>query len=172
MLILSSWPEPLGLYDELAEHEVDWVLRLITEVRSMRAELNVPDKSKIILILKEPEEIAIKSVREHTELIKTLTRLDSIDFSDAEVPSNAAQTVLGSTTLIIPLDDIFNVGEEKIRLGREINTLDEEIMRIDKKLENKNFTSKAPQKIIQEQKDKREGYESSRAKLQDALSRL
>ena len=172
MLILSSWPEPLDLYDELAEHEVDWVLRLITEVRSMRAELNVPDKSKIILILKEPEEIAIKSVREHTELIKTLARLDSIDFSDAAIPSNSAQTVLGSTTLIIPLDDIFNVGEEKIRLGREINTLDEEIMRIDKKLENKNFTSKAPLKIIQEQKDKREGYESSRAKLQDALSRL
>ena len=69
-------------------------------------------------------------------------------------------------------DDIFNVDEEKIRLGREINTLDDEIMRIDKKLENKNFTSKAPPKIIKEQKDKREGYKSSRAKLQDALSRL
>ena len=172
MLISSCWPENLNLYDERAEHEVDWILSLITAVRSMRAELNVPDKSKIILILKEPEEIAIKSVREHAELIKTLARLVSIEFSDAAVPSNAAQTVLGLTTLVIPLDDIFNVDEEKIRLGREISNLDDEIMRIDKKLDNKNFISKAPPKIIQEQKDKREGYENSRAKLQDALSSL
>jgi valyl-tRNA synthetase len=172
MLINAAWPELGDLSDPTAEAEMDWVVRLITQVRSVRAELNVSDAAKVPLILKNADDIAISCVERHGELIKRLARLEDLEISDAEVPEGAAQSVLDTTTLVIPLAGVIDVGEEKARLEKEIAKLDSEIDRIDNKLGNKNFTSKAPAEVVEAENTKREDYTRSREKVQEALSRL
>ncbi|MBT5941619.1 MAG: valine--tRNA ligase [Rhodospirillaceae bacterium] len=172
MLINAAWPELGDLSDSGAEAEMDWVVRLITQVRSVRAELNVSDAAKVPLILKNAEDIAISCVETHGELIKRLARLEDLEVSDAEVPEGAAQAILDTTTLVIPLSGVVDVSEEKARLEKEIAKLDSEIERIDKKLANENFTSKAPAEVVEEEKVKRTDYESSRVKVEEALERL
>jgi valyl-tRNA synthetase len=172
MLISAAWPDIGDLRNADAEAEMDWIVRLITQVRSVRAELNVSDGAKVPLTLKNADAIATICIERHGELIKRLARLETLEISDADVPEGAAQSVLDTTTLIIPLDGVIDVGEEKARLEKEIAKLDSEIDRIDKKLSNKNFTSKAPAAVVDAENAKRVEYVDSRAKVEEALERL
>ena len=105
----------------------------------------------------------------HAELIKQIARLDTLEISNAEVPKGAAQAILGTTTLVFPLAGDVNVDEEMARLKKEIIRLNGEIERIDNKLLNKSFVEKAPKKVVEEEKVKRDDYERSRSKVQEAL---
>jgi valyl-tRNA synthetase len=172
MLISANWPKLGTLKNADAEAEMDWIVRLITQVRSVRAELNVSDAAKVPLTLKNAEDIAISCVEKHGELIKRLARLEELAISDAEVPEGAAQSVLDTTTLVIPLTGVVDLTEEKARLQKEIEKLNSEIERIDKKLANENFTSKAPAAVVEEEKVKRQDYENSLVKVEEAMNRI
>jgi valyl-tRNA synthetase len=169
MLISAQWPDLDDFSDSTANAEIDWVIRLITQVRSVRSEIKVSDAAKIPLIIKNPGDIETSCVGLYAELIKRIARLDALEISNAEVPKGAAQAVLGTTTLIFPLARDVNVDEETARLKKEIIRLNGEIERIDNKLLNKGFVGKAPKKVVEEEKVKRDNYERSRSKVQEAL---
>jgi valyl-tRNA synthetase len=169
MLISAKWPDLGELTDPNANAEIDWVIRLITLVRSMRSEIKVSDAAKIPLIIKNPGALEASCVDLYAELIKRIARLETLEISDDGVPKGAAQAVLGTTTLVFPLIGNVNVDEEKARLEKEIFRLAGEIERIDNKLSNKNFVEKAPKKVVEEEKVKRGAYERSRSKVQEAL---
>jgi valyl-tRNA synthetase len=172
MLISSAWPDIEDLSDSKVEAEIDWIIRLITQVRSIRAELNVSEGMKVPLFLMNAESIAITCIERHGSLIERLARLQTIQISNEKVPEGAAQSVLGMTTLVIPLDGVIDVDREQARLEKECLRLDSEINRIDKKLSNKKFRSKAPVEIVAAENIKRQEYVGSRAKVQEALKRL
>ena len=169
MLISAKWPDLGELADPGANAEIDWVIRLITLVRSMRSEIKVSDAAKIPLIIKNPGVLEASCVDLYAELIKRIARLETLEISDDGVPKGAAQAVLGTTTLVFPLIGNVNVDEEKARLEKEIFRLAGEIERIDNKLSNKSFVEKAPKKVVEEEKVKRGAYERSRSKVQEAL---
>jgi valyl-tRNA synthetase len=169
MLISAKWPDLGELADPGANAEIDWVIRLITLVRSMRSEIKVSDAAKIPLIIKNPGVLEASCVDLYAELIKRIARLETLEISDDGVPKGAAQAVLGTTTLVFPLISNVNVDEEKARLEKEIFRLGGEIERIDNKLSNKSFVEKAPKKVVEEEKVKRDDYKRSRSKVQEAL---
>ena len=171
-LILAHWPNSLGDADAQAEAEMDWVVKLITQVRSVRAELNVPAGAKIPLILRQADDLAHSCVDRHDSLIMRLARIDDLSISDDEAPKGAVQEVLGATTLVMPLADVIDIDQEKERLNKEIARLDGEIALVDKKLSNKNFTDKAPAKVVEEQYSRREEAEKAKVKVMDALDRI
>jgi valyl-tRNA synthetase len=172
MLISADWPVLEDLSDANAEAEIDWVIRLITQVRSIRAELNVSDGIKVPLVLSNAEDIAVICVERHGHLIERLARLEVLKISNDDIPEGAAQSVLGKTTLVIPLGGEIDVGEEKIRLEKEVEKLNFEIDRIDKKLSNKSFTSKAPLEVVEAENSKRREYAGSLVKVNEALKRF
>jgi len=172
MLIVSSWPEFNDLIDADAEREMDWVVQLIAQVRSVRAELNVQDAVKVPLILRYAEDHAVSYAKRHGELVKRLARLEKIEISDADVPEGAVQSVIGTTTMVIPLAGFVDIEQEKARIEKEISKLDSEIDRIDKKLANKNFITKAPADVVAAETSKREKYLSSRITVKESLERL
>uniref|UniRef100_UPI002603AB5B hypothetical protein n=1 Tax=Asticcacaulis sp. TaxID=1872648 RepID=UPI002603AB5B len=79
---------------------------------------------------------------------------------------------LDEATLILPLADFIDVEKEKARLAKEIGKLEQDIAKIDAKLSNKNFVDKAPEEVIEEQRERRAEADTVRAKLADALARL
>ena len=172
MLITAEWPKSIDRFDPDAKAEMDWVIRLITAVRSVRSEIKVPDGALIPLIIKNPGILENSCIDLHADLIRRIARLDELKISDDEVPEGASQVILGTTTLIFPLAASINTDEEKARLEKEIQRLEGEIDRIAKKLSNKAFVEKAPKEVVEDEKVKRDDYEKSLSKVQEALERL
>ncbi len=172
LLINKAWPTYSGLGDADSSAEIDWVVRLISQVRSVRSEMNVPPGAMVPLTLRNAGELAVRSADRHGALIERLARISDLQVGDGDIPEGSVQDVLDETTLVLPLADVIDIAQEKARLEKEIAKFDQEIEKFDKKLANDNFTAKAPSEVVQEQKDRREEAQASKARLVEALERL
>ncbi len=172
MLIEAPWPE-LGeeLEDRAAEAEMDWVVRLVSAIRSVRAEMNVPPAARIPMRLIGADDRAVGWLRDHEDLIRRLARLDTVD-TEGDVPPGSVQIVHDEATVVLPLAEVIDVAAERARLEREIARRDVEIEKLNKKLSNRQFLEKAPEEIVAEQRDRLAEANAARAKLARALERL
>ena len=173
LLMEASWPTfAADLADETASAELDWVVRLISEVRAVRSEMNVPPSAKLTMLVKDAGAEQLKRLDTHGELITRLARLAAVEPADAVLPEGSVQAVVDGTTYILPLGEVIDIAKERERLSKELVKLDGEIGKIEKKLGNENFISRAPADVVEEQRVRRAGFEQSRDKLSEALGRL
>jgi valyl-tRNA synthetase len=170
LLMLAPWPEHLGLQNAEADAEIGWLIRLVSEVRSVRAEMNVPAGAKVPLVVsgasKETETRALR----HEETLLRLARLETIAFGKA--PPGAVQIVLDEATLALSLAGIIDVDAESKRLRREIDKVGSEIAQLTAKLSNEKFVARAPEHVVEEQRDRKSEAEATATKLEQALKRL
>ena len=172
MLIAASWPDyGASLINKDASDEMDWVIRLVSAVRSVRAELNVPAGAKVPLLIKGASKSDLERLENHMDLIVRQARLEIAKETDS-IPEGAVQTLLDEATLILPLADIMDLDMERARLTKEIAKVDGDIGKIDAKLANEKFLSRAPAHVIEEQKTRKSDAQTTRTRLVDALSRL
>ena len=173
LLISFQWPK-LGedLVDVDANAEMDWVVRLISQVRAVRAEMNVPPKAKIPLILKDAGDMAQARMGRHQGLIQRLARLSSLEELDGEVPKGAIQDVLDEATIILPIAAVIDLDSEKARLEKEIAKMNAEVERFKEKLANEKFIANAPQAVVETEREKLKDAINQRAKIDEALGRL
>jgi valyl-tRNA synthetase len=102
ILALSQWPVPKGLQSAAADDEIGWVQRVISDVRSVRTEMNVPAGAKIPLIVTGATPVVRERTREHEDTISRLARLESITFAE-QAPKGSALIVIGDVTIAYPL---------------------------------------------------------------------
>jgi valyl-tRNA synthetase len=171
LLCLSSWPTFEGLANEQADEEIGWVVKLVSEVRSVRSEMNVPAGAKIPLLLVGVGKATRARAEHHEDTIARLARLDGISFAKTP-PKGAAQIVLGETTAALPLAGVIDMEVERTRLTREIDKCVAEIRKVDVKLANANFVAKAPPQVVEENHERRAAFEATMLKLQTALKRV
>ncbi len=171
MLMLSEWPQHNGLVNAEADAEMEWVIRLITEVRSVRAEMNVPAGAKIPLVLKDASASTGERIARHNDLLCRMARLSEIS-AGSDLPDGSLQFVIDEATGALPIADVIDLTAETERLQKAMAKLDGEIKKIDGKLGNEKFISKAPQAVIDEQRERKATAEAEKAKLADALSKL
>ena len=172
LLISSAWPaSDIAPVDRAAAAEMDWVVRLISEVRAVRSEINVPGGAKIPAILRGAGADSKARLASHRAQIQWLARLEEITL-DGEIPEGSVQLVLDEATLALPLAGIVDFDQERARLKKEIDKLASDIAGIDKKLANKNFTDKAPEEVVAEQHERRTIAADATEKLEAALQRL
>jgi valyl-tRNA synthetase len=172
MLALSRWPACADIpVDSEAGEEVNWTIRLIEGVRSVRAEMNVPAGSKIEMRVNGANPESKRRLAAHQGTIATLARIDEFKL-DAGIPAGSAQIVLDEATIVLPLAGVIDVDQEQARLAREGDKMDSEIGKIQKKLANKQFVAKAPGHVIEAQRERLVEAEARRAKLAEALERL
>ena len=172
-LITAAWPSyGAELTDPDAAAEIDWVIRLISEVRAVRAEMNVPGGAEIPLLVRDANGANQARMGRHRDLIARLARLSSLEPQGGEVPKGAVQIVLDEATAILPLAEVIDVGQELVRLKREVEKAEGEIAKLDKKLGNQQFLAKAPPDVVEEQRERRTESVLLRDKLAAALWRL
>ncbi len=172
MLIHAAWPaDDIAPVNDEAKAELDWTVRFITEVRTVRSELNVPAGARIPAILRGASDQTKARLAANEGQIKSLARIAEIAI-DAELPAGAVQTVLDEATLALPLADVIDLDAERARLSKEIDKLAKEITGYDKKLANKAFLAKAPEDVVAEQHERRSDASEAKAKLEAALERL
>jgi valyl-tRNA synthetase len=148
-----------------------WVVDLVSGVRSIRAEMNVPPAAKIQLALKTAEAETRARLDRNRDSILTLARLETADISDS-IPKGSAQFVVGDAVAALPLGDVIDFAKERTRLEKELQKAESEIARVDAKLNNPDFVSRAPEDVIDEQKEKRAESEALAARLKEAVARL
>jgi len=171
-LILADWPGvDRSLIDPVADREVEWVIRLVSEIRALRAESNVPAGARLNLALVGADDAVTARVGRHRDLIQRLARLEAIDFA-ASAPKGSVQLVIEGVTAALPLGDVIDLVAERKRLEREIAKADQELAKIAAKLGNAAFVAKAPPEVIDEQRERQEETARVRAKLVEALARL
>jgi valyl-tRNA synthetase len=172
LLIEAQWPDfKDSLANESASAEMNWVVGLISSVRSVRAEMNVPAAAKVTLLLKDADRSSRARLDRHRDAIMTLARAGKIELAET-VPQGSAQFVLGEATAALPLGDVIDFAKERERLEKELKKTESEIARFDAKLGNADFVARAPQDIIDEQKEKRAEAEATMKRLREAVSRL
>jgi valyl-tRNA synthetase len=172
LLISASWPElPLSLIDPAAGEEIGWLVRLIGEIRSVRADINAPPSAKAPLHVSGASKTTRERLARHEAALLQLAGLAGWSAGKAP-PKGAVQLVLDEATYALPLGDLVDRDAEVSRLEGEIKKNDGEIARLENKLGNDKFVANAPADVVEAERDKLKGYETQKQKLEAALKRL
>jgi len=172
LLLTAPWPnlEP-DLHDPASAVEMEWVVAAISAVRAVRSEINVPAAARVPLLVKDADGTVTARLDRHREHILRLARAEGIDLTDS-APSGSVSVVVDGTTLILPLGDVVDLGQEKARLGKEIGRLEGDLAKLAAKLGNPGFLAKAKPEVIEEQREREADTRRDRDRLKAAYERL
>jgi valyl-tRNA synthetase len=172
MLISARWPElPDAWIDAEAGAEIGWVIDLVTGVRSVRAEMNVPPGARIPATLTGAGKATLARLARHRDLIASLARLQSIESASA-TPAGSVPFVIGEATASLSIAEFIDLAAERARLTKDIGALAQDIDRTAKKLANADFVSRAPEEVVEENRARLADAQAAKAKLESALARL
>ena len=171
VLTLAPWSDLSRLGDAAAEAEVGWVVDLISEIRSVRAEMGVPAGALIPLALVGAGAEAVMASSHWQETIKRMARLSAIDVA-SEAPAHSVQIPVRGSLAALQLQGVIDFAAEKARLQKEIGKVDDEARKIEGKLGNEDFIRRAREDVVEEQRERLAEAVSRRAKLVTALARL
>jgi len=171
LLIGASWPAPLGADEGDAVSELRFVIQLITEIRYIRAEMNVPLSAKPVLNIRGCTELQQRAIDNQQAALLRLARLDGITIVDSFVNGSARGSVDGME-IGLPLADILDLTAEAARLNKEIASVTGEIEKIAKKLDNPGFIAKAPEDVVAENRRRLDEENTRLNGLTAALKRL
>jgi len=170
ILCHAPWPKP-ATHDDGAADEINWLVGLITELRSVRAEMNIKPGTFIPLIMAGANDVTKARLKTHAAALRQLGRVENIELAE-DAPKGSAQIVIGEATACLPLAGLIDLGEEKSRLEKELKKLDGEIKRLEGKLGNQRFVANAPAEIVAEEKGKLEEYKAQRVRVATAFERV
>jgi valyl-tRNA synthetase len=169
LLALAPWPQLDGLEDAEAEAEIGWVIDLVSAIRSVRAEMNLT--AQIPVVLAGASADSAKRAERWGDFIKRLARITEITTAPS-APAGSVQLVVRGEVAALPLKGVIDVAAEQARLAKEMQKAEADIARVDAKLNNPNFTARAPEEVVEEEKEKREEALARKEKIVEALERL
>ena len=175
LLIFGPWPELNTVAtDKAAVADMDWALRLISQVRAVRSEMNVPAAAKIPMTMRGGSKETLHRLEAHRDEIERLARVSPLSHepADSHVPKGAAQIVHDDAVLVLPLAGVIDIDAERKRLEKELARVSGEIDGIDRKLSNADFVARAPEHVVVEQQERKEAAKAARVKLNEALQRI
>jgi valyl-tRNA synthetase len=171
LLALSPWPQLEGLADDKAEDEIGWFIDLVTTIRSVRAEMNVPTGALVNLELVNPSKDTFERARRWDSTFNRIARIGGT--VNVPVPSKGAiQIVVRNATFALPLFGVIDLAAERARLAKEMQKADADIARSDAKLNNPKFVERAAEEVVEEEKEKRDEAVARKEKIAEALVRL
>jgi valyl-tRNA synthetase len=156
---------------ELAEAEIGWLIDLVTAIRSIRTEMNVPASSLISLDLINPSDATLKNAELWDAALNRLARIGGTYTRTAPQPGSV-QIIVRGEVFALPLVGIIDLDAERARLAKEIAKADSDITRIDAKLGNPKFVERAAEDVVEEERSKRAEAVGRKAKIAQALESL
>ena len=158
--------------DAEAERQMEFLMGVVRAIRNLRTELNCPPGKEIKVIFHGSDnDLAFLSA--HLPYLRALARVGSADYlGSRDRPKRAATAVVGSTEIYLPIDDLVNLDEERVRLTKEVGKVTDEIARVQKKLGNPDFVSKAKQEVIQREREKAIEYQEKLRTLKGSLDQI
>ncbi|HQY72280.1 MAG TPA: valine--tRNA ligase, partial [Aestuariivirga sp.] len=166
-LMEADWPSYKGLGDAKADAEIEWVIKIISEIRSVRSEMNISGGLKIPCVLVGANKDSRRIAATWENEIIRLARLSSLSFED-QVPKASAQIVLGEATVALPLEGVIDFATETARLKKELEKIEKESTAIAGRLGNPGFVAKAPEEVLAETRERKTELDVQRTKTAEA----
>lgn len=170
VLALAAWPE-LSFEDEEAAADINWLVDLVTGIRSVRAEMNVPAGAIAPVVVLDANATSVERFARHDAAIKRLARVESVSF-EAQAPKGSAQMLLGEATICIPLGNLIDLKAEAARLAKEAGKIAAEMDRIEKKLSNEKFVANAREEVVEAERERLAELKESAQRVATAESRI
>jgi valyl-tRNA synthetase len=172
MLISGQWPDlPQSLEHAAADAEIGLVVAAIGEGRSLRAALNVPLSARPPLLVLEATPEQSHVLQANAAAFGLMSRVSGVEFR-SEIPEGAIPFVVQGATLALPVAEFIDLAAEKARLSKEVATLASDIERTAKKLDNPDFIARAPEEVVEENRERLAEAQDAKGKLEGALARL
>jgi valyl-tRNA synthetase len=171
LVCLTRWPDLAALKDEAAEAEIGFVVDLISDIRSVRSEVNVPAGTQAPLVLVTASAATRAAIESWRPMIERLARVSEIAFADA-APAQSAQIIVRGEVAALPLAGIIDLDVERGRLTKELAKLDQDIAVVDRKLGNPDFMTRAPEEVVEENRERKGAAQARKLKIGEALARL
>ncbi len=165
-------PDP-ALIDTNVEEEMQFVQEVIESLRAIRGEMEIPPSKDISVAVRRTDSRKEKSLRRYEGYLKRLARVTSLSFvGDATRPRLSASAVVQGEEIYVPLEGVIDINVEKARIQKEIDRVSGILGGIRRKLENRNFTARAPEEVVQKEREKLESFQLHLEKLEKNLSAL
>ena len=171
--ISSTWPETI--HNELTSTNlIDLIIKIISSIRSLRVEKNIPPNVKIDILLKNADEHKREIIKNNKSLITNLAKINNITFVSEELTQseNFIISTIDELVLMLPLDGLVDTAAEKNRLNKELSNINNEIDQISKRLNNQMFIDKAPSNVVEEVKNKQKIFNQRKSEIEKALINL
>jgi valyl-tRNA synthetase len=173
-IVIAPFPEanPKEI-DSGAEADMDTVVQVVTAVRNIRSEMNVPPSARPKLDLLCQDEKAWGNLNKHSDIICGLAGLENVSIhKEFARPKSAATAVIDKVEIFLCLEGIINFDEERKRLQKEMEKVLKDRDFLSKKLSNDDFLSRAPEEIVNKERDKERTLKGKEAKLRDNIKRI
>ncbi|KFG91835.1 Valine--tRNA ligase [Sphingobium herbicidovorans NBRC 16415] len=170
-LIVARWPQALYAVDSEAQAEIDWLIRLISAMRTARTELNVPPGAKLAVVVHDASEETRRRIDRQGGALARIGRVESLSFGDA-VEGGAAQVVVDEATFILPLEGVIDIAAEKARLAKALASAEKERDSLSGRLSNASFVEKAKPEAVAKARDDHAEKAAEAERLKAALDRL
>ena len=171
LLCLSEWPRHKGLASAEADAEIGWIVKLVSEVRSVRQEMNIPAGAKIPLVISGASAETVKRAQRHDETIRRLARLEVISFAES-APKGAALIVVGEATVALPLEGVIDMDAERKRLSKEIDKAQSDLKKAEAWLGNEANVAKSPVHVVDLNRERVTEFGERIQRLSAALKRI
>lgn len=173
-LIVSDWPASDDTYiNEAAEAELGFLQEVIGAIRNIRGEMNIPPHKKAQIIIKGTTDSYMSVIQKNQGYILSLAGVEKIELkSTFRKPRFAASAVIRDLEIYVPLEGLIDIDVEKNRLQKEIERLEKQLVGLNKKLANSDFLNKAPENVIDREKQKKIDWETNLEKLKRNLASL
>jgi len=171
---LADWPvADEGRINETIDREMETMIAIIRAIRNIRAEMNVPEGARLDVRVAVKDEAGSDLVARHGARISIMAKLDSIDAGvGLAKPSTAAVAVVGDMTIYVPLGDVIDLDVERARLEKEIEKVENLVRGSERKLANRDFLERAPEKVVERERSRRDDLATRHEAIQAQLATL
>jgi valyl-tRNA synthetase len=172
-IMIQQYPQPRPEWIEgAAEKQMEFLMGVVRAIRNLRTELNCPPGKEVKAIFCG-QQADLDFLHGQEPFLRSLARVGRAEYRVAgDGPKGAATAVVGATEVYLPLDDLINLDEERVRLAKEVAKMADEIARVQKKLSNSDFVAKAKEEVIQKERDKALQFEEKIRTLRSSLEKI
>ncbi|MBU8565691.1 valine--tRNA ligase [Virgibacillus pantothenticus] len=173
-ITVAKWPEQRPeFHDEQAASEMKRLVAIIKAVRNIRAEVDTPMSKQVKLLIQAENEAIVKELEEERHYLERFCNTSELIIArQIKAPEKAMSAVVTGVELFLPLEGLIDFDKEIARLEKELTKWTKEVERVQKKLANQGFINKAPQAVVDEEKQKEKDYLDKQAKVQARLNEL
>ncbi|WP_281975906.1 valine--tRNA ligase [Halobacillus litoralis] len=170
----AAWPEVReDFHNEQAVQEMERLVSIIRSVRNIRAEVDTPMSKEIQLMIQTKDEAVLNELEKNRDYLERFCNPSELTMAtDIQAPEKAMSAVVTGAELYLPLAGLINIDDEIERLENEWKKWDQEVTRVQKKLSNQGFVSKAPEHVVEEEREKETDYLDKRAKTEARIKEL
>lgn len=173
-IVTAKWPvaDP-SLSDEQRSGDMKHLMDVIKAVRNIRAEVNTPISKKVALLIRTHDEATQAALDGNRDYLERFCNPEELEISrDLEAPGKSMTAVVTGAELFMPLEGLIDIGEELARLEKELGKWQGELKRVEGKLSNERFVSKAPESVVEEERTKQKDYQEKYDAVQKRIAEL